>query len=43
MITVELTKEELNNIILMMDNSQVSMAQAERAAVLYKKFTEAKE
>ena len=43
MVKIELTKEEIDQLIVLMDASQVSMGLAEKAAALYKKFKDAKD
>ncbi len=40
---IELTKEEVEKIIGMIEGSSIQMAHAEKALVLLKKFKEAKE
>lgn len=40
---IELTKEENDRIINMIESSSIQVAHAEKALVLYKKFKEAKE
>jgi len=42
MISIELTKEEIEKIIQMMESSSVQIAFAEQAIALYKKFKNAK-
>ena len=42
MVSIELTKEEIEKICQMMEGSSVQLAFAEKALALYKKFKNAK-
>lgn len=41
MVTIDLTQDELDRIINMIEGSSVQMAHAEKALALYKKFKDA--
>ena len=42
-MNIELTEEEVKNIIKLMDAASVPISKAEEALTLYKKFKEAKD